>query len=607
MLSNPRLPAVLRPGLASLLVLLAAAQVRCGSTECGPGTVEEDGECVAVRCGPGSVVRDGVCTRVCDEPFWIERAGGCVLRDAEVSETLPDANDPDRGGTAIPITLPPADTTLFLGGEIGVPSPDGFDTDVFAFEARAGQAIRLEAVGDGASAIAFEVAPKVPTPSSFVWYGFALAADHPSRYIRFGSDETFYLRVTDQANLDGEGIQGGSRCDYRVAITTLPDAPDVPIGAEVPVEVDLLGPPMVLRNTGLSPDDLYTIEIPPPERTSFRALKLLDDEGYEVAVVEDLFDYLFDGGPIPIGTQHFNALRFKGGTGRFALDYRLWVDNPSVIPVTVRQLPVEDLGEISEASGALVPLACVASYNGTNLYRFHAVKSAAAKYMIVRLEAANQVPVIGANLFLFDEQLRPIRTLATRVRGMQTLWGQLNAVDLLVERDRTYYLEVSQDIWPTQWTTPMTYDLSVESVAQVSEVFEESGEENSIPESAQVLDLELPANPAAVTGSLDRLEDVDRFKFTAREATDLLALVLPTVNEPATFFPRFALLDDSLDLLCEAIGDIGFFTNSTFGPGAYEACILPSAGTYYLQVTGPPFSSDANNGFGDYAVVLLPN
>jgi hypothetical protein len=604
---SPKLPGAAPSVFAPLLVVLALPLGGCGSPECSPGTVDEDGKCVAVRCGPGSVDRDGVCTPTCLEPFWVEREGGCVLRDADVSEPVPDDNDPDRGGTAIPIGLPAAGTTLFLGGEIGVPTPDGYDTDVYEFDARAGQVIRVEALGDGASALAFEVLPKELTPSSFIWYGFAFAADHPSRYIRFATDETFYLRVTDQANLDGESIEGGSRCDYRVGITLLPAAEDTRVLADVPVDVDLLGPPVVLKTSDLSADTLYTIDVPAPARTSYRSLNFLDDAGRVSTSVEDLFDDLMGAGPIPIGTQHFNAVRFMGAEKRFVFDYRLWFDNPSVLPVTVRAVPVEDLGDISETSNARAPLACIASYNGTDLYRFHATKSADARFMVVRLVAENQVPVLGANLYLYDDQFRPVRTLATRVRGMQTLWGQLNAVDLLVEADGTYYVEVSEDVWPTQWTTPMTYDLSVESIGQVEVTFSESTGDNGTPDTAEHLDLELPANAAALVGSLDSLQDVDVFQFTAREAADVVGMVLPTDNEPTTFFPHFTLLDESLNVVCEAMGDLGFFTGSTFGPGAYEACSLPAAGTYYLQVSGPPYSSDANNGFGDYAVVLLPN
>jgi hypothetical protein len=602
-----RLAGTVRPEtFAALLGVLAVSLAGCGSPECGPGTVEEDGDCVAVRCGPGSVAQDGVCTPVCDEPFWIERDGGCVLRDAEVTEPIPDDNDPDLGGTAIPITLPRVNETLLLGGEIGAPSPAGYDTDVFEFDATVGQVVRIEAVGAGASALAFEVIPKDPTSASSFWYGLALADDHPSRYIRFGTEETFQLRVTDQANLDGEAIEGGSGCEYRVAITSLPEPQDTLIPKDVPVEVDLLGPPVILRTSGLSPDALYTVDVPPPERTSYRALLFLDEDGHVIATHEDLFDDLMGAGPIPIGTQHFNTVRFKGETTRFSFDYRLWIDNPSVIPVTVRQVPVVDLGEISATRDAEVPRACVTSYNTANLFYFDAVKSAGARYMVIRLVAENQVPVIGANLFLYDDQLRPVRTLATRVRGMSTLWGQLNAVDLLVERDGSYYLEVSQDLWPSQWVTPMTYDLSVGSIAQIWDVFEESSDDNGTPGTAQVLDLALPANATAVAGSLHSLEDVDMFAFTASGATDLLGMVMPTTDEPTTFYPRFALLDASQNLLCEAMGDIGFFTGSSFGPGAYEVCTLPSAGTYYLQVSGPPYSSDANDGFGDYAVVLLP-
>lgn len=203
-----------------------------GEIVCGAGTVEnEDGLCVPdpdsvcqpgttydpssgscapdVTCRSGEVAVGGVCL----SPEEVDAS------NADVTESTPDDNDPNHGGT--PESLPtPAigDSTIFTG-QIGAPvdldgdgRPDQ-DWDYVTFTATAGATFEIVLRSLGSTTLGFVVTG----PNGFSRTSPLYFEPEPSRYVVAPYGGTYTIAVAPQLrieNLSDGAPEGGDEYDY---------------------------------------------------------------------------------------------------------------------------------------------------------------------------------------------------------------------------------------------------------------------------------------------------------------------------------------------------------------------------------------------------------
>jgi len=178
-------------GAIALCAAAVAVGASCGPV-CGPGTIEQDGQCVPVGegegegegeglvCGVGTVATNGVCVPLCRaDQVRNNNACACPAGQAESNGTC--SPDPglcapgtilDGRGVCVPVapaapgdndaagpvdvTLPAVGQSVTIGGVIDSPSAEApFDT--FAFAGTAGTRLRIQVVSFGADNAAFAV------------------------------------------------------------------------------------------------------------------------------------------------------------------------------------------------------------------------------------------------------------------------------------------------------------------------------------------------------------------------------------------------------------------------------------------------------------------
>lgn len=252
--------------------LLAVALAGCGDdgTDCGPGTVEVDGECVpnagacgddatfdpdtgkcegdGATCATGTVEQDGECVPdgsvICetgttfdtDTGTCVADITGCAAGTVQVGdECVPnddtlvgdvtepaEPNDPGSGGEAL-ITLPDVGDMLTIEGCI-TPYVDADDSgnldgdlDTYVFTTTGPVLIDITVDGLGGLAGGFQVGSTDQALIDSGWFRFGLnmVADTSRRKVFIPSAGTHYLLIGDsRAFLTGEAAGGADTCYF---------------------------------------------------------------------------------------------------------------------------------------------------------------------------------------------------------------------------------------------------------------------------------------------------------------------------------------------------------------------------------------------------------
>jgi hypothetical protein len=571
----------------------------CGDSKCGKGTEERDGKCVPsgrVSCGEGTVLQGDRCLVLCAEPEKVHSPvdGACVFREPEVGEAA-ENNDPTTGGVAAHFDLPAVGSTIWLGGVVQAPGVVHFnethaatdlapDIDVFQFDAVAGQVIAIEAIDAGTSSAAFAVARadlfsdgKVPLSEALLFndpagpwvgaryprWGISRWGERPVRTIRILETATYYLAVGDRANflpgLQGAGCPG---CGYLVSVTSV-DPADVSLREGESVDFDIAAAGAAIRPDGLAPDQVYQLEFAAPARPNVRWVHALGGDDQPLVSVPD---YVVRDGEadtfVPLGTEHYNAVRFTGAAKK------LYLDAPALVSETetkfsgrLTRVPVTDLGAVDGSHPASVPTNSLAGPNDVKV--FHLTAGTPGRYTILHVRAENQDDGAG-NPFDVGFAVRDADYRATPMKYAQVnpfnpdenvFWqnvirpgvhGAINDIALLLTDRTSIYFEVSADLpaeppWP--FAGPVTFDLvaTVAAEVEVDPIYEMSGDEPY--EVSGWLNASLPLGtldgrlPLVLRGKLDRIFfDADFFAFTVTHPMTVTILQMPDVpyEDPRT-------------------------------------------------------------------------
>lgn len=265
-----------RPGRRTLLAALALGTVLgCGdnSKECGPGTLDEAGECVpAPSCGPGTVRDDesGLCvpdgsvvcsdgtvfdplTQTCKIAPTSCQGGTILVNNACVDPTAgltidlqegPEPNGLDvieaslaQAGT---ITIKPADVPFVVHGSIAPwrdADDDGaLDPDIDTYLLTVAGPTWLRVTADGVHGLAAgfyvaAVADAIGPVASWRRFGIEVAGDTSQRQIYLPGAGTYRFAIGDARTLheylltDGASTAGSG--EYYVSITDLGSEPAV--------------------------------------------------------------------------------------------------------------------------------------------------------------------------------------------------------------------------------------------------------------------------------------------------------------------------------------------------------------------------------------------
>ncbi len=580
--------------LASIVVgAFAATLPGCSESDCGEGTVERDGECVAsakVSCGEGTILQGDRCLVLCAEPGMVQSPadGACVYLRPDFGEAT-ENNDPTTGGVASRFVLPPVGSTIWLGGVVHPPGMARFDgtnpatnlvpdVDVFEFEAVAGQVLAIEAINAGTSSAAFVVARAslysdldLPVSESLLlndpdgpWvgrdyprWGISYWGDRPLRTIRILETGTYYLAVSDRDNFM-RGLRGtGCReCGYLISVTAV--APEeIPVTEGDLVEFDIAGSGAAIRPGGLSPDGIYQLTFStPPTRPNVRWFYALGDED---RVIYGVPDYLVPGGEgyryIPLGTEHYNAVRFSGSAKRLHLETpKVIAEEETRFTARLTRVPVSELGTMEGTEPVRAAENVLSGPDSIQV--FHLTAGSPGRTTLLRIRADQRDDGSG-NPFDVGIAVKDADYAATHMKYAQAnpfnpdenfFWqnviqpgvhGAINDIVVLLTDRTSLFLEVSADLpadprWP--FAGPVTYDLvaGVTAEIEVEPIHEMAGDENwdvtpwlnaALP--LGILDGQLPL---VLKGKLDRIFfDADFFSFTVTRPTTMTILAMPDV------------------------------------------------------------------------------
>jgi hypothetical protein len=229
------------------------------NTVCQPGTTYDPstGSCAPdVTCRPGEVAVGGVCLT----PEEIDAS------NADLTETLPDDNDPVFGGTPEMVPVPAiGDSTIFTGG-IGAPQdldgdarPDQ-DWDHWSFTAAEGDTFEIVLRSLGSASLGFVVLG----PNGYARQSPLYFVTEPARHIIAPYAGTYTIAVAPQIrieNLTNAGPEGGDDHEYVVILEheAFPSRADLaPGGAATGAFGDLLDNAFLIRSTA---GDLLRLEI----------------------------------------------------------------------------------------------------------------------------------------------------------------------------------------------------------------------------------------------------------------------------------------------------------------------------------------------------------
>lgn len=185
--------------------------------QCGPGTVQHPIRRVCVpevRCGPGLVAHESVCLSPAD----------VIALGTDVTEPLPDNDDPAFGGTPVAVTLEGIGESLVITGAIQRPidrDDDGeldADVDHFTFAGTAGARLRIRVINDGLGQPAF----RLTGPEDYERTSRFGVVREPNREVVLPRDGDYTLTVAPASVLSGGTPVGGPDRGYVVVIEELP-------------------------------------------------------------------------------------------------------------------------------------------------------------------------------------------------------------------------------------------------------------------------------------------------------------------------------------------------------------------------------------------------
>jgi hypothetical protein len=256
--SATSVPAIMKAKLALVGILGAGvlAFAGCGGDDddgltCGPGTVEQDGQCVPtddLECATGTVEVDGECVPdgsvICDQGTTFDETTGTCVADldecgagtvevdgvcvpfddtlvGDVSEGA-EPNDPDFGGTPGSLTLPDVGDTLTVDGCIEPADFDDdgvidIDNDVWVVTVDAPALFDFTIDGTGGASAGFGVFPGDAALAADGWarFGINLTSDGAQRQIYLPKAGTYALLVSDARSLFlGEPAGGPDACYF---------------------------------------------------------------------------------------------------------------------------------------------------------------------------------------------------------------------------------------------------------------------------------------------------------------------------------------------------------------------------------------------------------
>jgi hypothetical protein len=226
-----------------IVILLTGTLLACGdnSKQCGPGTVDEDGDglCEAlpanpVVCGDGTVLdeqldRCVIDPSVCGDGTVLIR-GECRDPSAELDIDLEEGPEPNgfeaEATPAGVIALPAVGDSFVLHGCIQPLDAATPDFDRYEVTVTGPTLIRITADGIAGLAAGFQVLPDPDEPLLASWHrlGINLATDMSSRQVWLPAAGTYSLVMTDTRTLlpitaNGQGAPAagnldGSSCYY---------------------------------------------------------------------------------------------------------------------------------------------------------------------------------------------------------------------------------------------------------------------------------------------------------------------------------------------------------------------------------------------------------
>lgn len=242
--------------LLGVLASVAVVGAGCGS-ECGDGTVEENGVCVPEglgKCGAGTALQGGECKPACGAGLTAG-VNGCIIAQGtcgagtELVEgqcrvldymrgvTQAEAAEPnDTAASAQRFTLPAVGgPAAVLGGRVDVARATGADFDWFVFQGLPMQRVKLEAIAVGAPSIAVELVPAAG-PASLTRYVIALDARQTTRELVLPVGGDWLVKVSETNNFSGllsKAPRGAESFTYVVKVSSLaPPTPHALTGAE---------------------------------------------------------------------------------------------------------------------------------------------------------------------------------------------------------------------------------------------------------------------------------------------------------------------------------------------------------------------------------------
>lgn len=301
---------------------------------CGDGTQELDGQCrpTAARCGAGTHELDGE----------------CIVADPMRRVTVPEKPEPNDSTTgAARFTLPAAGApAVVLGGVVHPPVNGEGDLDIFVFEGRAGQRLRLTGHAVGAPSVGV-VLSSMTDGVEFQRIALSSSSRNGSREVVIPLDGEWMLIVTDQSNIAGGLTVGAHDFSYTVDVELLQAQPlkALPANGQVRGVVQDLD----LFAVEASADRfLFDVKLAAPAGNidGLRALWATTPGGK--SFLFNLFDELYSDsyGNTTLDPLDAQRLVFPRGTSTLAVDYRyLLNDTPVVYDLSVTPVPITSLGD----------------------------------------------------------------------------------------------------------------------------------------------------------------------------------------------------------------------------------------------------------------------
>jgi hypothetical protein len=219
------------------------------TTTCGAGTTLKNGVCVATAppstfsCGAGTIANstNTACVPLCAAPFvfsgtacacptgFVQNGTSCgpdpaLCPDGTAFDTAsghclaipaPTPTDDDRnGGQPVGIALPAAGLSVTVGGVLDPQPTGGADTDVWFFDATAGERLFIQVIGNGVAAPQFTLTGTGALLNRYSRGATAVTNNRATRHVDIPLDGRYVLAVS----ADALGFVGSPDAAYTIVI-----------------------------------------------------------------------------------------------------------------------------------------------------------------------------------------------------------------------------------------------------------------------------------------------------------------------------------------------------------------------------------------------------